>query len=467
MVDAADLDRPASAGEVAAPEPVLLRSDAEGVAGLALNRPEAYNALSRELLGALQRELDQIRADPKVRVVVITGQGRAFCAGHDLKELSGERADPTKVRALFEQCSAVMLALTRLPQPVIALVDGIATAAGCQLVAACDLALATTNARFATSGVRYGLFCSTPMVPLSRNLARKPAMEMLLTGDFIEAEDAASARSGQPGGLAREARGGVRCDARAAAEQALRRAGARQAGVLSAARDGPRGGLRVHDRRHGRERRLPEFRGGAGRVHREEAAGMAELSAAARNNQTNPKPAQKLSYDDVFLRAILKRVRTIAAVGMSADTMRPSYFAMLYLQTKGYRVIPVNPRYAGQEILGERVLGSLEELAEPPDMVQIFRRSADVPPVAEAAIRVGAKVLWLQLGVRHDEAAASAAAAGLEVVQDRCPKIEYGRLFGEIGWAGVNRRVISSKKGQALQLSRSKAGFGRKPRSVD
>ncbi len=190
MVDAADLDRPASAGEVAAPEPVLLRSDAEGVAGLALNRPEAYNALSRELLGALQRELDQIRADPKVRVVVITGQGRAFCAGHDLKELSGERADPTKVRALFEQCSAVMLALTRLPQPVIALVDGIATAAGCQLVAACDLALATTNARFATSGVRYGLFCSTPMVPLSRNLARKPAMEMLLTGDFIEAEDA-------------------------------------------------------------------------------------------------------------------------------------------------------------------------------------------------------------------------------------------------------------------------------------
>ena len=160
------------------------------MAGLALNRPEAYNALSRELLTALRRELEQIGSDPGVRVVVITGKGRAFCAGHDLKELRGERADPARVRSLFEQCSAVMLALTRLPQPVIALVDGIATAAGCQLVAACDLALATTNARFATSGVRYGLFCSTPMVPLSRNLARKPAMEMLLTGDFIEAEDA-------------------------------------------------------------------------------------------------------------------------------------------------------------------------------------------------------------------------------------------------------------------------------------
>jgi enoyl-CoA hydratase/carnithine racemase len=190
MVEAADLDRPAAAADNATPEPVLLRSDAEGVAGLALNRPDVYNALSRELLGALQRELEQIRTDPSVRVVVITGKGRAFCAGHDLKELRGERADPGKVRALFEQCSEFMVALTRLPQPVIALVDGIATAAGCQLVAACDLALATTNARFATSGVRFGLFCSTPMVPLSRNLPRKPAMEMLLTGDFIEADDA-------------------------------------------------------------------------------------------------------------------------------------------------------------------------------------------------------------------------------------------------------------------------------------
>jgi enoyl-CoA hydratase/carnithine racemase len=190
VVDVADLDRPAAADEVAAPDPVLLRSDAEGVAGLTLNRPGAYNALSRELLGALWGELEQIRVDSSIRVVVITGKGRAFCAGHDLKEMRDERPDPAKVRSLFEQCSAVMLALTRLPQPVVALVDGIATAAGCQLVAACDLALATTNARFATSGVRYGLFCSTPMVSVSRNLARKPALEMLLTGDFIEADEA-------------------------------------------------------------------------------------------------------------------------------------------------------------------------------------------------------------------------------------------------------------------------------------
>jgi enoyl-CoA hydratase/carnithine racemase len=170
-------------------EPVLLRSDAEGVVGLALNRPEAYNALSRELLAALKAELDRIEVDPSVRVVVITGKGRAFCAGHDLKEMAQER-EREKLLELFGACSEVMVSLTRLPQPVIALVDGVATAAGCQLVAACDLALATTNARFATSGVKYGLFCSTPMVAVSRNLPRKPALEMLLTGDFIEAEDA-------------------------------------------------------------------------------------------------------------------------------------------------------------------------------------------------------------------------------------------------------------------------------------
>jgi enoyl-CoA hydratase/carnithine racemase len=188
MAEAAEVDEAAIDDEPSA-EPVLLRSDAEGVAGLTLNRPEQYNALSRELLAALQAELDQIKDDASVRVVVITGKGRAFCAGHDLKEMAGER-ERAKLVELFGACSKMMLSLIRLPQPVIALVDGIATAAGCQLVAACDLALATTNARFATSGIKYGLFCSTPMVALSRNVPSKPAMEMLLTGDFIEADDA-------------------------------------------------------------------------------------------------------------------------------------------------------------------------------------------------------------------------------------------------------------------------------------
>jgi enoyl-CoA hydratase/carnithine racemase len=187
VADIGHIEAPAVDEPIA--EPVLLRSDAEGVVGLTLNRPDQYNALSRELLGRLQAELDAIKDDPGARVVVITGAGRAFCAGHDLKEIAGER-ERARLVELFGACSEMMLSLTRLPQPVIALVDGIATAAGCQLVAACDLALATTNARFATSGIKYGLFCSTPMVALSRSVPRKPALEMLLTGDFIEADDA-------------------------------------------------------------------------------------------------------------------------------------------------------------------------------------------------------------------------------------------------------------------------------------
>lgn len=179
--------------------------------------------------------------------------------------------------------------------------------------------------------------------------------------------------------------------------------------------------------------------------------------------ETMTAQPERLQYKDGYIRDILQRVKTIAAVGSSANDMRPSYFATLYLQTKGYRVIPINPRYAGQQILGEKVLSSLAELPEPPDMVQVFRRPEEAPAVVEEAIRVGAKVVWLQLGIRSDEAAAMAKAAGLDVVMDRCPKIEYGRLFGEIGWAGVNRRVISSKKGQATQLSRHRGGFGRKP----
>ncbi len=170
-------------------EPVLIRHDAHGIAGLTLNRGDAFNALSKELLSALQRELDAIKDDPDIRIIAIAGRGRAFCAGHDLKEMQGER-NRDALLELFGQCSKMMRTLSQMPQPVIALVDGIATAAGCQLVAACDLALASDDARFATSGVKYGLFCSTPMVALSRNVGRKAAMEMLLTGDFIDADEA-------------------------------------------------------------------------------------------------------------------------------------------------------------------------------------------------------------------------------------------------------------------------------------
>lgn len=165
------------------------REDRGTVAWLWLNRPQAFNALSEGLMAELQQTLDGIAADPAVRAVVIGARGKAFCAGHDLREM---RAEPSLAyyQRLFAQCSRMMLTLQRMPQPVIARVHGIATAAGCQLVAACDLAFCTDDARFAVSGLNLGLFCSTPSVALSRNLSRKAAMRMLLTGDFIDARQA-------------------------------------------------------------------------------------------------------------------------------------------------------------------------------------------------------------------------------------------------------------------------------------
>jgi len=168
---------------------VQVTQDARGVVTLTMNRPQAFNALSEAMLEALQRELDAIAKDETARVLVIGGAGKAFCAGHDLKEM---RAEPSLgyYERLFAQCGRMMMTIQRLPVPVIARVHGIATAAGCQLVAMCDLAVAANTARFAVSGINVGLFCSTPSVALSRNLARKAAFEMLVTGEFIGADEA-------------------------------------------------------------------------------------------------------------------------------------------------------------------------------------------------------------------------------------------------------------------------------------
>jgi enoyl-CoA hydratase/carnithine racemase len=168
---------------------VLHVRDTRGVVTLTLNRPQAFNALSEGMLEALQRELDRVAADAQARVVVIAAAGKAFCAGHDLKEM---RAEPSLdyYERLFAQCGRMMMSIQKLPVPVIARVHGIATAAGCQLVAMCDLAVASRDARFAVSGINVGLFCSTPSVALSRNLSRKAAFEMLVTGEFVSAEEA-------------------------------------------------------------------------------------------------------------------------------------------------------------------------------------------------------------------------------------------------------------------------------------
>ena len=152
------------------------------------------------------------------------------------------------------------------------------------------------------------------------------------------------------------------------------------------------------------------------------------------------------SYSDEYLRGVLRRTKTIAMVGASPNWNRPSYFVMKYLQSKGFRVIPVNPRAVGEEILGEPVAASLVEVGVPIDLVDVFRTSDAAPAIVEDAIRIGAKTVWMQIGVRHDAAAARAEAAGLDVVMNHCPKIEYSRLCGELGWSGVNTGILSSRR---------------------
>ena len=183
-----------TANRVASAPPVLLCERDGSIATLILNRPAARNSLSEALLGELAAAFTKIAADRAVRAVVLAANGPAFCAGHDLKELTGRRSDADGGRAYFRHimtiCSAMMQQIVNLPQPVIAAVQGAASAAGCQLVASCDLAIASSAAKFATPGVNIGLFCSTPMVALSRNVPRKAAMEMLLTGEMVTADDA-------------------------------------------------------------------------------------------------------------------------------------------------------------------------------------------------------------------------------------------------------------------------------------
>jgi enoyl-CoA hydratase/carnithine racemase len=188
--------QPSAARPLETTGPIVLRErEGSDIAVLVLNRPAARNALSQAMLAALGKELDAIASDRSVRAVVLAANGPAFSGGHDLKEITAHRGDPDRGRAFFvdimQSCSRVMQQIITLPQPVIAVVQGTATAAGCQLVASCDLAVASSGARFGTPGVNIGLFCSTPMVALSRNVARKHAMELLLTGDLVDADDAA------------------------------------------------------------------------------------------------------------------------------------------------------------------------------------------------------------------------------------------------------------------------------------
>ena len=398
--------------------------------------------------------------------MVLAANGPAFCAGHDLKELTGRRSDADGGRAYFQQimntCSAMMQQIVALPQPVIAAVQGVASAAGCQLVASCDLAVASAKAGFATPGVDIGLFCSTPMVALSRNVARKHAMEMLLTGDIVAAEKAAAIGlvnevvAGGPG-----ARPGDR------AREQIASKSSHVVGIGKAA--------------FYRQIELPlaEAYDYASKVMTENMmARDAEEGICAFIEKRDPSwedaddrdgGMNHDNYPDTYIRGILNTVKSIAMVGISPKDNRPSYFAFKYLLERGYRMIPVNPGQAGKEILGQKVYAKLADIPEPVDMVDVFRASQFAGAVVDEALAMTPPpaVIWMQLGVRNDEAAAKAEAAGLKVVMNRCPKIEYGRLSSEIGWIGVNSRTLSSKRApllgkgmQRMSLNRSSSAGG-------
>lgn len=435
----------------AATEPVLLRSDAQGIATLTLNRPQSRNPLSEAMLAALSETLAAIAQDSSVRAVILNAAGPVFSAGHDLKEMTAHRADADRGRSYFSdilgRCSAMMQQITALPQPVIAAVEGTATAAGCQLVASCDLAVAGEGARFCTPGVHIGLFCSTPMVALSRNLAAKHALEMLLLGEMIPADEARRMglvnRVVPAGAALGEAR---RLAATIAAKSAVtlkigkRAFYAQREMGLSAAYDHASAVMVENMLARDAEEGIDAFMGKRAPVWEAQA------------KPAEPVPDQRLThhdgYADSLIRDILKSVKRIALVGASSNEARPSWIVTKYLLDRGYDVVPVNPGLAGQMLFGRPVYGSLKEIPGPIDLVEIFRNSEAAGPITDEALALPTlpKVIWMQLSVRNDAAAARAEAKGLTVIMNRCPKIEYGRLSGEIGWQGINSRILSSKK---------------------
>ena len=236
---------------------ILLREDDGAVATLTLNSPSRLNALSEAMLDALEAALAALAGEDGIRAVVLKGAGRAFCAGHDLREMTearqAEDGGLARFEALFAKCSRVMLAITRLPQPVVAEVQGIATAAGCQLVATCDLAVAAEDARFGVNGVDIGLFCSTPMVALTRTIPRKRAFELLTTGAFLDAAEARGTRSRQPGGAAGGSSPARRRSSPRRSRASSARRSDRQAGLLRAGGAAAGRGLCAHRAGDGRQ----------------------------------------------------------------------------------------------------------------------------------------------------------------------------------------------------------------------
>ena len=407
----------------ARPSALLRRDDDCGVVTLTLTTPHNRNALSLAMIDTLIVAFAEIAKDERARVVALAGEGPALSGGHDLKEIQAHRNDPDRGRAYNEQimarCATLMQAIVALPKPVIAAVEGVATAAGCQLVAACDLAIAGEHARFGLSGVNNGLFCSSPLVAVGRAVSRKHAMEMALTGRLYSAAEAERFglvnRVVPPGQALAEAK-------------ALARTVAERSGPTIAI------GKRAFYEQI--EQPLDVAYALAAKAMVDNLAEPDSVEGIGAFLEKRPPrwapdvvPVDGLS--DEAIRAILTGVRTIAVVGASPNPMRPSNEVLGFLIDRGYETWPVNPGHTGAFIRGRLVSARLAGVPARIDMVDVFRNSAAAGGVVDEALNLDPlpRVIWMQLGVVNEEAAARARAKGVTVVMNRCPSIETRRLL--------------------------------------
>lgn len=450
-LDRADMVGGGNSTVAPADDDALVRMEqSDAVLRLTLNQPDKRNTLTHDMIEALQAALRTGETLTSIRVIVLAAAGPVFSAGHDLKELQAHRSDADQgarfYQTLFEQCGHLMAQIVSMEKPVIAEIQGVATAAGCQLVASCDLAVAADTARFATPGVKIGLFCSTPMVALTRAVPRKAAMEMLLTGEMI-----AAAKAKEIGLINRVVPlADLRTETMALAAEIAKAS----ATVLAVGKVACQAQI---DMPLGDAYALTSIAMAKNMAEADCEEGIAAFLEKREPYWPSQRPVYDPvpqidhdSYSDDYLQSLLTDTKTIALVGASDKPVRPSYLVMHYLIARGYDVIPVNPVLAGQTVLGQTVYSSVSAIPDhiEIDMVDVFRRSDKVAEILPEILRLPHRpgVLWLQLGVRDDALARKAEEAGICVVMDRCPKIEYGRLSGEINWIGYNRKSISSKK---------------------
>jgi enoyl-CoA hydratase/carnithine racemase/predicted CoA-binding protein len=392
---------------------------------LTLNDEPTRNALSEAMIAGLTEELARAAEDATVSVIVIASTGKVFSSGHNLKELTAHRNDPDKGAAYFEQifarCADLMLAISNHPCPVIAEVNGLASAAGCQLVASCDLAYASEHAAFCTPGVNIGLFCSTPMVPLSRVVGAKHAMEFLLTGDIIQAPEAA--RMGLINQVLPE-------DELSAHVSVLAEKIAAKSQVAI-----QHGKKLFHEQSHLPLHDAYALASSIMTKNMLEGAACEGIDAFIQKRAPSWPSREGISvnhdlYQDSYIRDILTTTKTVALVGASANPERASYEVMKFLLDRGYDVIPVNPGMAGKDLLGQKVYATLADIPRPIDMVDIFRNSEATLAVAEEAMELQTqpKIIWMQFGIRNDAAARRLEARNIKVVMNNCPKSEILRL---------------------------------------